>query len=226
MRALRLCLLLILTPALFGCAARRDAVQCAVHDALPGNANRFGQETAFQPAVLIEVPQTRQATPYTCGVAVVQSILAYNGFYYRQDVLEEKVGATPEDGTNPRQIMAGLREFGIGAELEQNIGLERLRARIDSGKPVICVLQAWNDDPGFDYSTGWDDGHYAIAIGYDDARIYFMDPSTLDNYTYIDNARFLERWHDGNERIQLHQAGIIVTNPSPVFKKDTFEPML
>lgn len=180
-----------------------------------------------QPApVLLELPQTRQATPYTCGIAVVQSILAYNGFDYRQDVLEEKVGATPEDGTGPRAIVASLEEHGIGGEIVENMTMAQLRGHIGSGRPVICFLQAWNDDPGFDYSTGWEDGHYAIAIGYDADRIYFMDPSTIANYTFIDNEKFLARWHDGDDTHQVRQAGIVVTNVSPVYKRDAFLPML
>lgn len=179
-----------------------------------------------QPSVLIEMPQTRQATAYTCGVAVLQSILAYNGILYRQDVLEQKVGATPERGTNPYAMMECLHENGIGAEIVENIGLPRLRAYIDAGKPVICFLQAWNDDPAFDYTDGWEDGHYAIAIGYDAGRIYFMDPSTLSNYAYIDNQEFLKRWHDGDEEFQFRQTGIVVANPAPAYMKNAFKPML
>lgn len=178
------------------------------------------------PSVLLEVPQTRQATSYTCGVAVLQSILAYNGHLYRQDVLEEKVGATPEFGTNPRAMVNFLHEHGIGADIVQNITLPQLRAYIDSRRPVICFLQAWNDDPAFDYSAGWEDGHYAIAIGYNAGRVFFMDPSTLGKYAYIDNEKFLERWHDGDERQQVYQTGIVVTNPTPVYVKDSFSPML
>lgn len=180
----------------------------------------------LRPSVLIEVPQTRQATPYTCGVAALQSILAHNGFLYRQDVLERRVEATPERGTRPEAMITCMEDHGIGARIEENMTLERLRAHIDAGRPVICFLQAWNDDPEFDYSTGWEDGHYAIAVGYDADRIYFMDPSTLGAYAYIPNEKFLRRWHDGDERGQIYQAGIVVTNPSPTYKMGAFTPML
>ncbi|MCD8351518.1 MAG: C39 family peptidase, partial [Planctomycetaceae bacterium] len=165
-------------------------------------------------------------TDYTCGVAVVQSLLAHGGILFRQDVLEKAVGATPEDGTGPDAIMKSLRQHGFHATMEENMTLERLRCHIDAGRPVVCLLQAWNGDPDFDYSTGWEDGHYAIAIGYDDCRIYFMDPSTLANYVYIDNAAFLSRWHDGNETVQIWQAGIVVDIPIPVYRRNVFKPML
>ncbi len=185
-----------------------------------------GPVDPVRPRALIELPQTRQATNYTCGVAVVQSLLAHGGILYRQDVLEKELGATPEDGTGPEAIMASLRQHGFEAALEQNMTLERLRHHIDAGRPVVCLLQAWNGDPDFDYTDGWEDGHYAIAIGYDDCRVYFMDPSTLANYAYIDNDAFLARWHDGNETVQLRQTGIVVAIPSPVYRRDAYKPML
>lgn len=207
MRTKHLCVLLILF--LFcGCAGRD----------MPSAASR-------RPA-LIEVPQTRQSTPYTCGAAAVQSILAYNGFSIREDVLAGKMGSTPERGTDPHSMMACMREYGIVANIEENMTMSRLRAHIGAGRPVICFLQAWNDDPGFDYAAGWEDGHYAIAIGYDATSVYFMDPSTLGNYTYIPNDQLLKRWHDGDEEHQVYQAGIVVTNPGPSYRRDAFLPML
>lgn len=207
MRAMYLCVFLLLS-SLCGCGTRD----------FPG--------TEPGPAVLIEVPQTRQATPYTCGVAVLQSLLAHNGFLYRQDVLEERVGATPERGTSPEAMMECMREHGIAAEIEENMSMARLRGHIAAGRPVVCFLQAWNDDPAFDYSAGWEDGHYAIAVGYDGGRIYFMDPSTLGNYAYVDNDKLPARWHDGDENGQVHRAGIVVTNPNPVYRRNAFSPIL
>lgn len=194
--------------------------------ALCGCAERVEQCAESRPPVLIEVPQTRQATNYTCGVAVVQSILAYNGFPFREDVLAEKVKANPDRGTAPEAMMSYLAEHGVGTRLVQNMTLADLRGFIDASRPVICFLQAWNEDPAFDYSDAWEDGHYAIAIGYDAERVYFMDPSTIANYTYIPNQKFLSRWHDGDEKRRVYQAGIVVTNPSPKYKRNAFLPLL
>ena len=208
MRTKYLGVLLILMTALYGCTDTGSRV------------------AELKPSVLIEIPQTRQATAYTCGVAVLQSILAFNGILYRQDVLERTVGATPEDGTNSQAMIQCLNENGIGAVIVRNMTLEQLRGYIRAGRPVVCFLQAWNENPAFDYSEGWEDGHYAVAIGYDPYRIYFMDPSTLAKYAYIDNDQFLKRWHDGNELHQVYQTGIVVTNPNPVYQRNAFSPML
>ncbi len=45
--------------------------------------------------------------------------------------------------------------------------------------------------------------HYAVAIGYDEKHIYFMDPSTLGHYTFIPIAEFLDRWHDMDGQVKL-----------------------
>jgi len=62
--------------------------------------------------------------------------------------------------------------------------LNDIRNFIDNGIPVIVLIQAWAESL-VDYSQDWEDGHYAVAIGYDRDTIYFMDPSTLGNYTYF-----------------------------------------
>jgi predicted double-glycine peptidase len=71
------------------------------------------------------------------------------------------------------------------------------------------VIQAWAI-PTKDYESSWDSGHYAVAIGYDEANIYLMDPSTLGNYTYIPRDEFAKRWHDQDMDIKLRQAGIVI----------------
>jgi hypothetical protein len=62
---------------------------------------------------------------------------------------------------------------------------------------VLLPLQAWPTSP-VDYREDWDDGHWAVAVGYDSENLYFMDPSTLGNYTFIPVREFLERWHDAD----------------------------
>jgi len=51
-----------------------------------------------------------------------------------------------------------------------------------------------------DWSQDWEDGHYVVGIGYDSNNIYFMDPATMGNYTYIPVDEFLARWHDKDQR--------------------------
>lgn len=47
-----------------------------------------------------------------------------------------------------------------------------------------------------DWDNTWEDGHYVVAIGYDEKYIYFEDPSILGGIGYIPKSEFLRRWHD------------------------------
>jgi ABC-type bacteriocin/lantibiotic exporter with double-glycine peptidase domain len=180
---------------------------------------------AIEPLKIIEIPQTVQARFYTCGVAVLQSILYYNGIEYGQDELEPKVGASPMYGTSMEAMRLFLTDRGIGADFRQNMSIFEMKDLIYHDHPVICLVQAWNDDKNHDYTDSWGDGHYIVAIGYDDCRIYFMDPYTIANYTYIRNDDLLKRWHGANKDARYAQAGIIVTNPNPVYKVRDFLPV-
>lgn len=199
-----------------------------------------GEESQL-PDNLIALPVVRQGTGYTCGVACAQSILYYNGIDFREDNLAQELGSTPEDGTNIDRIISFLNEVtpedgwwlglgtefsdGIGAEKREDMTLEELCAAIDEGKPVICCIQAWYGESGYDYTDEWECGHYVIAIGYDEENIYFMDPSTLGNYTYIEREEFLTRWHDSANGVICNHMGIVITNPNPVFSADQVLPM-
>jgi predicted double-glycine peptidase len=170
------------------------------------------------PPPLIPVPLARQATNYTCGVAALQSVLAYYGIHVRQDRLAEALQADPEQGTNYHAMMAYAQAHGLQAEAHIAMKLAGLQQLLDAGWPVIVALQAWADAP-VDYVEDWDDGHYAVAVGYDEERIYFMDPSTLGNYTYIPVAEFLARWHDmyleQGEPVRLVHFGLVIGGVEP-----------
>jgi predicted double-glycine peptidase len=52
------------------------------------------------------------------------------------------------------------------------------------GRPVIVQIQAWGDE-GTDYTNDFDDGHYVVAIGFDENYLYFEDPWIIGNIAYI-----------------------------------------
>lgn len=151
------------------------------------------------PANLIKVPLVRQGTDYTCGISALQAILAYYGDETREDVLAKSLGARPDEGTSYKAIAAEARARGFDVSIEKNATLESLTNWLRKGKPVICLIQAWKSDERTSsefYATDYDDGHYVVAVGFDEDNLYFMDPSTLGNYAYIERREFLARWHD------------------------------
>jgi ABC-type bacteriocin/lantibiotic exporter with double-glycine peptidase domain len=122
-------------------------------------------------------------------------VLRYYGEDAREDSLSQELGSDPEEGTRFWRMM---------------------EAALDRGSPVIVAFQAWADAPA-DYSQDWDDGHYAVAVGYDEKSIYFMDPSTLGNYAYIPKAEFLDRWHDryDSDRVRVNRLMIVFSKDTP-----------
>lgn len=61
------------------------------------------------------------------------------------------------------------------SKILKNMTLDNLKARINNKLPVIVLLQARPGKP-VDYADDGDDGYYLIAIGYDERRIFFVDP--------------------------------------------------
>lgn len=79
------------------------------------------------------------------------------------------------------------------------------------------------------YLDAWDDGHYAVVVGYDQSNIYFMDPSTLGNYTCIPTEAFLTRWHDCYEEagkvIRLNRFGMVFRGADVCYSPARILPM-
>lgn len=172
------------------------------------------------PQNLVRVPLTRQAMDYTCGVAALQSVMAYYGEEIRQDILARELKSSPDSGTNYRNIISFARGRGFTAEIYREMTLDHLKSLMDEGQPVILAIQAWGDDPSA-YASGWDDGHYVVAIGYDDKKFCFMDPSTLGNYTYIPVEEFLARWHDmDTDGTRLVNFGIVISRGKATYDPD------
>ncbi len=179
----------------------------------PGCAGRSGVKRASDLS-LLKLPTVRQATDYTCGAAAFQSILGYYGEDYREDTLAKELQTTTEEGTRHEKIVEIARSKGFEAYASTGATLEDLKRLMDEKKPVIVAIQAWADNPT-EYSKDWADGHYVAAIGYDAKNIYFMDPSTLGNYTYIPTDEFLVRWHDESEGTPLVHLMIVIHKKAP-----------
>lgn len=172
---------------------------------------------------LLRLPMIRQATDYTCGVAALQSVLAFFGDDFDERELMSALGPDPEFGTDYRRIASLAQSLGYEVQARTGMGLVDLEALLHGGRPVIVALQAWIEVPAqTDWPATWDSGHYAVAIGYDERHVYFMDPAVSGNYVFIPRAEFLLRWHDLDGRAQekVEGLGIALKKGEPKFVHD------
>lgn len=165
-----------------------------------------------EPQQLIEFPDTRQSTDYSCGAAALQAVLYYYGTDKREDQLRKELGTTDKDGTEPNAIVRVARKHGLTAELKKNGTVDDLKKYVDKSVPVIVAFQAWGDKK--DYAKD-ENGHYGVVIGYDDRFIYIEDPSLL-NYGKIAIKDFEKRWHDTDKNGKPYEGLMIVMGGKPI----------
>jgi ABC-type bacteriocin/lantibiotic exporter with double-glycine peptidase domain len=169
----------------------------------------------------VRLPTVRQATDYTCGVAALQSVLRYYGLEIREDRLAAILKSDPDKGTSYLAIESFARENGFATSIRRDMTLEELKDILRGGSPVLCAIQAW-PEMAVDWKTDWNDGHWVVAIGFEESRMFFMDPSSMGNYTYIPDGEFLDRWHDTDSDCvtELNHFGIVISKPVPNYDPD------
>lgn len=166
---------------------------------------------------LLPVPLVRQAYPYTCGPAVLLSVLYYYDRHQGpESSLYASLAVTESDGTHPERLVATAKQHGLEAEFRHGATIAEIRSALQSGDPVILGIQAWVSDPGaVNWSDTWHEGHYVVAVGMDDQNIYVMDPSVAAAYGYIPLDELTNRWHDeavmNGERVRFDRLAIFLT---------------
>ena len=100
-------------------------------------------QAELHPTVLLQVPEVRQHTVYSCGAAALQAILAYYSIDVRQDVLIQKLGTNENEGTKYWEIVRVAREYGLTAETILQMTRQQIIGEINRGIPVFIAIQAW-----------------------------------------------------------------------------------
>ena len=194
----------------------------------------------------VRIPLIRQGTTYSCGVAAMHSLLRWAS--YDLDINDEYLmadcGTTPEYGTNYQSIMDYMSSTGL-LDVSQREGMtaDDIKSVVQEGGVVILAIQAWdyveNEDgeieyfEGKDYIDHWSAGHWAIACGYNEERILFMDPSTAGTYTSMTWEDLEYRWHDSADYVddetpftKVDHFGIIVYKTGDeVYDPDVVNPL-
>ncbi len=142
---------------------------------------------------ILTYPETRQIFCFDCGANGLASILVYAGVEEREDRIAI-LAKTTKSGTGTAGVLRVVNYYGLPHRAGQHTQVNDLRAGIDEGFPTLITLQAYRSS-NRPYRELWQDGHWVVAIGHDDRRILFEDPSSYHR-TWLGDEELRERWHD------------------------------
>ncbi len=166
---------------------------------------------------LLKLPQLKQIYEYDCGATVLQSVLGYFGIEVKPHKIRKHAG-TNKDGTLIVGITVTLAKHGLKYTSKQ-MTVREVTHFLDTGIPVILLLQAWTTKKNVNWETDWSDGHYVAAIGYDKKKMIFADPWSF-THTYLTFDELKKRWHDKDPRGKKHiNWGIAVYGKDPSINK-------
>ena len=174
----------------FPSGAYRSPTFIARHEDYP---EKEALESLPLPENEIDAPDVLQDDSVSCGVAAVQSVLGIYGIDVDGSDLKKEL-KTNEEGTNPPDIVRVFKSYNLRA-YHVTLDVNRLKKLLEKQIPVILAIQAWPTKKGLDLSTTIDEGHYVLAIGYDNDKVYFEDPATL-GYVYLTDKELNNRWRD------------------------------
>jgi predicted double-glycine peptidase len=167
---------------------------------------------------MINVRIGRQTFDYDCGAKALQMVMEYYGVEMREDILIKEL-RTDANGTSVDRMISVAEKSGFKVSSATGVSLEQLKRFIDEEYPVIVLVQAWAERYMTleDWKTDYDDGHYAIVIGYNGSIIIFEDPSSIRR-TWLTEEEFLVRWHDLDPRTKrkLDHFAMVLMGKEPV----------
>ena len=156
-------------------------------------------------AVTVPLAHVEQPDDYSCGAAAFMSVASFYGVGPKSLAgFKKNLGTNPKDGTYYQDMVDYAHKLDLESRAEPDMSLKQLRAYLKEGKPVICSIQAYADDPKvYDDPNNNESGHYVVAVGYDEDHVFFMDPSinwSSDRYgprrAFLSNEEFEKRWHE------------------------------
>jgi predicted double-glycine peptidase len=174
----------------------------------------LSEEKIPQGAIKLHLPKVRQQKTFTCGAAALKAVCKYFKVGPEKESDFSKVlGTNSEAGTMPEKIEGMGKLLGLNPK-SMNLTVQELVKHLQAGRPVICCMQAWGEPK--DYKK-LESGHYVVAIGYKNGRIYFEDPAMDGGVRgYLPVKEFDRRWNDRDYHgHSCNHLGIIFTRGTP-----------
>lgn len=166
-------------------------------------------ENYYNELNMLTFPELRQVYSYDCGANALQSILTYYGYDLREEEIMKMAGTNEEAGSSPAGLRKVAEHFSIPYK-DGTFTIEDLKVHIENGYPTVMPLQAWPESTeGIDWDAEWGEGHWVIAIGYNNEGIIFEDPASVKR-TFMTYEDLEKRWHDmGENEEKLIHYGIV-----------------
>jgi predicted double-glycine peptidase len=149
------------------------------------------QQQGDGPTKVLDVPDRRQDTNYSCGAAALQAVLAYFGIHGKEQEIASALGTDPETGTGPEAIIALAGRLGLKANVAHHMTIDELQYLLDLGRPVLCPIQAHGSRSEVESGRA---GHYVAVIGYSNHRLFIQDPAS--GRIALHKRLFDQNWHD------------------------------
>lgn len=129
-------------------------------------------------AVILDIPDIRQAEDYDCGSAALDAVARFHGLRKRGPVRL----ANPVQGMSPDTVEAVLRSLGLRV-LSGTMTLPDLQSLTRSGRPVLCPV-----------TTQGGGGHWVVVRGVARRTVYTHCP--LFGRLSVRAADWLAGWRD------------------------------
>ncbi len=159
-----------------------------------------------QHLTMLNLKGYQQSTDYTCGPAIIMSILHYYGKLTDKQMnpttelqIAKEMGTTKATGTSATQIVVWLKQHGFTVKSGENGTIAMLQQNLNNGIPTLVEWIDWG-------------GHWVAVTGYnadgknfteDKDTLFFTDPSahfdnikTINGITAINPDRFFNMWFD------------------------------
>ena len=138
--------------------------------------------------IIENVPFIKQKDDF-CGPAAMASVMAHYGSALGQEQVAEKVYTPALDGALISDMENFARDEGFQSRTE-NGSLERLKALIDQGRPVILLVDRgkWRVNVP----------HYYVVYGYSSSRNVFILHTGFEGDREIEASKLDSEWERMN----------------------------
>lgn len=161
-----------------------------------------------------------QETKFSCGAAVVTSILNTEGVSVSEKEVRKALRTNKDDGTPLPRIRDFFKSIGCQTSMG-SYDLTDLESAVSDNKYVIVSMQMW-DDKERDWKNTWSEGHYCVVSDITPSTVDLHDPSRRRKVR-VKRSLFLDLWHDEETSgVRYDQYAVLIT-PNKTLRKRGLE---